>query len=163
EGKLLPGQIPLGRAIEKLKPLLEDPSVLKVGEDIKYDMCILRGLGVEIGPVDDTMLLSFVLDAGKHSHDRDHLAKLHLGQEIKKMSDVAGSGAKQLGFDSVPIDKARDYAAESADVAMQLWAQFRPRLAREHMVGLYETIERPLIPVLLGMEQAGIKIDALQL
>ena len=163
EGKLLPNQIPLDTAVAKLKPLLEDPSVLKVGQNIKYDMCVFRGLGVEIGPVDDTMLLSFVLDAGKHNHGMDDLAKLYLGQDTTKFSDVAGSGVKQVSFDKVPIDKARDYAAEDADVTMQLWAQFKPRLAREHMVAMYETIERPLIPVLLGMEQAGIKIDAQQL
>jgi DNA polymerase-1 len=162
-GELLPGQIPLKKAIAKLKPLLEDPAVLKVGQNIKYDMCVFRGLGVEVGPVDDTMLLSFVLDAGKHNHGMDDLAKLYLGQDTIKFSDVAGSGAKQVGFDRVPIDKARDYAAEDADVTMQLWAQFKPRLAREHMVGLYETVERPLIPVLLGMEQAGIKVDTPQL
>jgi DNA polymerase I len=159
-GKLLPGQLPLKTAIDKLKPLLEDPAVLKVGQNIKYDMCVLRRHGVEIGPVDDTMLLSFVLDAGKHNHGMDDLAKLYLGQETIKFSDVTGSGAKRVSFDKVPIDKARDYAAEDADVTMQLWARFKPRLATEHMVGLYETIERPLIPVLLGMETAGIKIDA---
>jgi DNA polymerase-1 len=159
-GELLPGQLPLKTAIAKLKPLLEDPSVLKVGQNIKYDMSIFRGLGVEIGPVDDTMLLSFVLDAGKHNHGMDDLAKLYLGQETIKFSDVAGSGVKQVSFDKVPIDKARDYAAEDADVTMQLWARFKPRLATEHMVAMYETVERPLIPVLLGMEQAGIKIDA---
>lgn len=163
EGKLLPGQLPLDGAIAKLKPLLEDPAVLKVGQNIKYDMCVLRGFGVEIGPVDDTMVLSFVLDAGKHNHGMDELAKLYLGQDTIKFSDVVGSGAKQISFDRVPIEKARDYAAEDADVTMQLWAQFKPRLAREHMAALYETIERPLIPVLLGMEQAGIKIDAKRL
>ena len=162
-GDLLPGQIPLKTAIAKLKPLLEDPSVLKVGQNIKYDMCVFRQLGIEVAPVDDTMLLSFVLDAGQHNHGMDELAKLHLGQDTIKFSDVTGSGAKQVGFDKVPIDKARDYAAEDADVTLQLWAQFKPRLAREHMVGVYETIERPLIPVLLGMEQAGIKVDAPQL
>jgi len=162
-GKLLPGQLPLKTAIAKLKPLLEDPAGQKVGQNIKYDMCVLRRHGVEIGPVDDTMLLSFVLDAGKHNHGMDDLAKLYLGQETIKFSDVTGSGAKQVGFDKVPIDKARDYAAEDADVTLQLWARFKPRLASEHMVGLYETIERPLIPVLLGMETAGIKIDAQKL
>ena len=155
-----PGQLPLKTVIAKLKPLLEDPAVLKVGQNMKYDMCVLRRHGVEIGPVDDTMLLSFVLDAGKHNHGMDDLAKLYLGQETIKFSDVVGSGAKRVSFDKVPIDKARDYAAEDADVTMQLWARFKPRLATEHMVGLYETIERPLIPVLLGMETAGIKIDA---
>jgi len=162
-GVLLPGQIPFKTAMARLKPLLEDPSVLKVGQNIKYDICVFRQHGVEVGPVDDTMLLSFVLDAGKHNHGMDDLAKLYLGQDTIKFSDVAGSGAKQVSFDKVPIDKARDYAAEDADVTMQLWAQFKPRLAREHMVGVYETIERPLIPVLLGMEQAGIKVDAPQL
>src|SRR5258708_33563704 len=112
EGKLLPGQIPLDNAIAKLKPLLEDPAVLKVGQNIKYDMCVLRGFGVEIGPVDDTMVLSFVLDAGKHNHGMDDLAKLYLGQDTIKFSDVVGSGAKQIGFDRVALDKARDYAAE---------------------------------------------------
>ncbi|WP_421996916.1 DNA polymerase I [Reyranella sp.] len=159
-GRLLPGQIPLETAIARLKPLLEDPSVLKVGQNIKYDMCVLRQHGVEIGPVDDTMLLSFVLDAGRHNHGMDELAERYLGQKTIKFSEVAGSGAKQVSFDRVPIDKARDYAAEDADVTMQLWAEFKPRLVHEHMVGVYETIERPLIPVLLGMEQAGIKIDA---
>ncbi|MBY0318321.1 MAG: DNA polymerase I [Reyranella sp.] len=162
-GSLLPGQIPLKQAIAKLKPLLEDPATLKVGQNIKYDMCVFRQHGIEVGPVDDTMLLSFVLDAGKHNHGMDDLAKLYLGHDTIKFSDVAGSGAKQVGFDKVPIDKARDYAAEDADVTMQLWAQFKPRLVHEHMVGVYETIERPLIPVLLGMEQAGIKVDAPQL
>ena len=122
-----------------------------------------RGTASRSAPVDDTMLLSFVLDAGKHNHGMDELAELYLDQETIKFSDVAGSGAKQVSFDKVPIDKARDYAAEDADVTLQLWAQFKPRLAREHMVGVYETIERPLIPVLLGMEQAGIKVDAPQL
>jgi DNA polymerase-1 len=162
-GELLPGQIPLKTAIAKLKPMLEDPSVLKVGQNIKYDMAVLHRHGVEIAPVDDTMLISFVLDAGKHNHGMDELAERYLGVKTIKFSDVAGSGAKQVSFDRVPIDKARDYAAEDADVTMQLWAQFKPRLAREHMVGVYETIERPLIPVLLGMEQAGIKVDAPQL
>jgi DNA polymerase-1 len=160
DGKLLPGQLPLKTVIDKLKPLLEDPAVLKVGQNIKYDMCVFRRHGVEVGPVDDTMLLSFVLDAGKHNHGMDELAERYLSQKTIKFSDVAGSGAKQVSFDKVPIDKARDYAAEDADVTLQLWARFKPRLATEHMVGLYETIERPLIPVLLGMETAGIKIDA---
>src|SRR5471030_2031287 len=160
DGKLLPDQIPLKTAIAKLKPMLEDPGVLKVGQNIKYDMGVFRRYGIEIGPVDDTMLLSFVLDAGKHNHGMDELAERYLGQTTIKFSDVAGSGAKQVSFDRVPIDKARDYAAEDADVTMQLLARFKPRIAAEHMVTMYETIERPLIPVLLSMEQAGIKIDA---
>jgi len=160
DGKLLPGQLPIKKAIAKLKPLLEDPAVLKIGQNIKYDMGVFRRYGIEIAPVDDTMLLSFVLDAGKHNHGMDELAERYLGQTTIKFSDVAGSGAKQVSFDRVPIDKARDYAAEDADVTLQLWTRFKPRIAAEHMVAMYETIERPLIPVLLGMEQAGIKVDA---
>ncbi len=162
-GKLLDGQIPLKTAIEKLKPLLEDPAVLKVGQNIKYDMAVFRRHGIEIGPVDDTMLISFVLDAGKNNHGMDELAELHLGQKTIKFSDVAGSGAKQLTFDKVPLDKARDYAAEDADVTMQLWARLKPRLVPERVTSMYETIERPLIPVLISMESAGIKVDALKL
>ena len=162
-GKLLDGQIALKKAIALLKPMLEDPSVLKVGQNIKYDMAVFQRYGVEIGPVDDTMLISFVLDAGKNNHGMDELAERHLGQKTIKFADVAGSGAKQVSFDKVPLDKARDYAAEDADVTMQLWAHLKPRLVPEHMTTMYETIERPLIPVLLGMETAGIKVDALKL
>jgi len=162
-GKLLEGQIPFKTAIEKLKPLLEDPAVLKVGQNIKYDMAVFRRHGVEIGPVDDTMLISFVLDAGKNNHGMDELAELHLGQKTIKFSDVAGSGSKQVTFDKVPLDKARDYAAEDADVTMQLWARLKPRLVPERVTSMYETIERPLIPVLISMECAGIKVDALKL
>ncbi|CAN5152472.1 DNA polymerase I [soil metagenome] len=160
DGKLLPDQLPLQIVIDRLKPLLEDPGVLKVGQNIKYDMCVLERHGITIAPVDDTMLLSFVLDAGKHGHGMDELAERYLGQKTIKFSDVAGSGAKQVSFDKVPIERAMEYAAEDADVTLQLWAQFKPRIAAERMVTMYETIERPLIPVLLSMEQAGIKVDA---
>jgi DNA polymerase-1 len=163
EGKLLPGQLPLKRALEKLKPLLEDTGVLKVGQDLKADIGLLRRHGIELGPVDDVMVLSFVLDGGKHSHATDELAERYLEQKTIKLSDVVGSGAKQTGFDRAAIERARDYAAEEADVILQLWARFKARLAAEHMVAMYETIERPLIPVLLDMETAGIKVDALQL
>ena len=159
-GKLLPDQLPLQTVIDRLKPLLEDPGVLKVGQNIKYDMCVFERHGITISPVDDTMLLSFVLDAGKHGHGMDELAERYLGQKTIKFSDVAGSGAKQVSFDRVPIERATEYAAEDADVTLQLWARFKPRIAAERMVTLYETIERPLIPVLLAMEQAGIKVDA---
>ena len=162
-GKLLDGQIALKKAIALLKPMLEDPAVLKVGQNIKYDMAVFRRYGVEIGPVDDTMLISFVLDAGRNNHGMDELAERHLGQTTIKFADVAGSGAKQVSFDKVPLDRARDYAAEDADVTMQLWAHLKPRLVPEHMTTMYETIERPLIPVLLDMETAGIKVDAVKL
>ena len=160
DGRLLPDQLPLQTVIDRLKPLLEDTGVLKVGQNIKYDMCVLERHGITIGPVDDTMLLSFVLDAGRHGHGMDELAERYLGQKTIKFSDVAGSGAKQVSFDKVPIERAAEYAAEDADVTLQLWARFKPRITAERMATLYETIERPLIPVLLAMEQAGIKVDA---
>ncbi|MBN9489539.1 MAG: DNA polymerase I [Alphaproteobacteria bacterium] len=159
-GTLLPDQLPLKTAIEKLKPLLEDPGVLKVGHDLKDDLDVFEQHGIRLAPVDDTMLLSFVLDGGKHSHSLDDLAERYLDVKTVKFSDVAGSGAKQVSFDKVPIERAREYAAGSADTVSQLWAQFKPRLAAEHMVSMYETIERPLMPVLLGMEQAGVKVDS---
>ncbi len=157
---LLPDQLALKTALAKLKPLLEDPAVLKVGQDLKSDMWVLERHGITIGPVDDTMLLSFVLDGGKHSHLVDYLSETYLGQKALAFSDVAGSGAKQVSFDRVPIERAMEYAAQHADLVLQLWAQFKQRLAAEHMVSMYETIERPLIPVLLGMEQSGIKVEA---
>jgi DNA polymerase I len=158
--KLLPDQLALKTALAKLKPLLEDPAVLKVGHDLKADLWVLERHDIKFGPVDDTMLLSFVLDGGKHSHALDDLAEKYLDQKPLKFSDVAGSGAKQVSFDRVPVERALEYAAQQADVTLRLWMQFKQRLASEHMVAMYERIERPLIPVLLGMEQAGVKVDA---
>ena len=160
---LLPGQLPVDDMLQALKPLLEDEGVLKIGQNIKYDYAVFLRHGVSIAPVDDTMLLSFVLDGGKHGHGMDELAELHLGVSTIKFADVAGSGVKQVSFDRVAIDKARDYAAEDADVTMQLWLTLKPRAADEHMSAMYERIERPLIPVLVDMERAGVKVDAAEL
>ncbi|MFQ6016642.1 MAG: DNA polymerase I [Kiloniellaceae bacterium] len=154
-----PEQIPLDRAIQALKPLLEEPGVLKVGQNIKYDRLVFARQGIEISPVDDTMLLSYVLDGGLHGHGMDELARLHLGVDTVKFKDVAGSGKSQVTFDKVPLDQARDYAAEDADVTLRLFEVLKPRLVRERLTTVYETIERPLIAVLAGMERAGIKVD----
>lgn len=153
-----PKQIPLKSALELLKPLLEDPGVLKAGQNIKYDELVLGRYGIEVSPVDDTMLLSYVLDGGLHGHGMDELARLHLGVETIKFKEVAGAGKSQVTFDQVSLDTARDYAAEDADVTLRLHAFFKPRLALERMATVYETLERPLIPVLLDMERAGIKV-----
>jgi DNA polymerase-1 len=134
--------------------------VLKVGQNIKYDSIILQRAGAPVHPVDDTMLLSFVLDAGSHGHGMDELSRLHLEHTPIAFKDVAGSGKTLIGFDRVPLDKARDYAAEDADVTLRLWQLLRPRLVHERMVTVYETIERPLVPVIAAMEQAGIRVDA---
>ena len=155
-----PRQIPLAGALEALKPLLEDPGVLKIGHNIKYDMEVLARYGIDVSPVDDTMLLSYVLEAGMHGHGLDELCKHHFDRTNIKFSDVAGSGKKAVGFAEVPLEAARDYAAEDADMTGRLHRLFKPRLVADRMVTVYETLERPLVAVLAGMERAGIKVDA---
>ncbi len=155
-----PKQIPLKRAIALLKPLLEDATVLKIGQNIKYDMQVLARHGVAIEPFDDTMLLSYVLEGGLHGHGMDELSELHLGHATIKFSDVTGTGKSQITFDRVPLAQAVAYAAEDADVTYRLHRVLKPRLAAEHLVTVYETLERPLVPVLAAMEREGIKVDA---
>jgi DNA polymerase-1 len=158
-----PAQIPLQQALDILKPLLTDPGVLKIGHNIKYDIVVLRRNGINVFPVDDTMLLSYVLEGGLHGHGMDELAERFLGHTTIKFKDVTGSGKSQLTFDQVPLDKALEYAAEDADVTLRLHQVLKPRLISEHMTTVYETLERHLIPVLATMEQTGIKVDVSQL
>ena len=158
-----PKQIPLDRALALMKPLLEDPSVLKIGHNIKYDMAVMAGLGIGVTPLDDSMLISYVLGGGAHNHGMDDLAKQHLGHDTIKFNDVAGSGKSQVTFDQVPLDKALSYAAEDADVTWRLHNFLKPRLVADRLTTIYETIERPLIPVIADMERAGVKIDAAEL
>ncbi len=159
EGDARPHQIPLDRAIALLKPVLEDPSVLKIGQNLKYDWQVLARHGVRVDPIDDTMLLSYVLDGGAHGHGMDELARLHLDHETIHYSDLCGTGKNQITFDRVPLDKARDYAAEDADITLRLHGMLKPRLVAEHMVTVYETIERPLAAIIGEMETTGIKVD----
>jgi DNA polymerase-1 len=159
DGRDAPKQVPLARAIELLKPMLEDPAVLKIGQNIKYDIEILAQHGIIIAPVDDTMLLSHVLEGGLHGHGMDELAELHLGYRTIKYKEVVGSGKSQITFAQVPLDKALDYAAEDADVTFRLWQLLKPRLPHEKLTTIYQTIERPLIHVLTGMERTGILAD----
>ncbi len=154
-----PDQIPLETAIAILKPMLEDPAVLKVGQNLKYDMVVLARHGIALAPIDDTMLLSYVLEGGLHGHGMDELSRLHLEHETIKFKDVAGTGKAQVTFDRVSLDKALDYAAEDADITLRLHEILKPRLVLEHMATVYETLERPLVPVLAAMERAGIKVD----
>jgi len=158
-----PAQIPLQQALDILEPLLTDPGVLKIGHNIKYDIVVLRRYGINVFTVDDTMLLSYVLEGGLHGHGMDELAERFLGHTTIKFKDVTGSGKSQITFDQVPLDKALEYAAEDADVTLQLHQVLKPRLISEHMTTVYETLERPLIPVLATMEQTGIKVDVSQL
>jgi DNA polymerase-1 len=161
----MPEQIPLADALAVLKPLLEDPAVMKVGQNLKYDMLLLarEPYGIAVTPIDDTMLMSFVLDAGTHGHGMDDLAQLHLGHTTIPIKSLIGSGKSQITFDMVPVDDARDYAAEDADITLRLDHVLKPRLVAEHMVSVYETMERPLAPVLVAMEGRGILVDRAEL
>ncbi len=154
-----PKQIARDEAIQRLKPLLEDPGVLKIGQNIKYDMQVFGRYGIAVAPIDCTLLLSFVLEAGLHGHGLDELAKLHFDHDMIKYKDVAGSGKNHTGFAAVPLDRARDYAAEDADYTLRLHCLLKPRLVAEHRVAFYETVERPLPAVVAAMERAGITVD----
>jgi len=145
--------------LSRLKDLLEDDSVLKIGQNLKYDYTIFLQRGIRLRPVDDTMLMSYVLDAGSHGHGMDELSELHFSHKPIAFSDVAGKGKDKITFDQVPIAEATRYSAEDADVTLRLWMLLKPRLTAEHKRTVYETLERPLLPVLADMEREGITID----
>ena len=153
------GQIPLEDALAALKPLLADPSVLKIGQNLKYDAKILKRYGLDITSIEDTMLLSYTLHGGLHGHGMDALSDRYLNHQPIPIKGLIGSGKSQITFDRVPIDKATPYAAEDADITLRLWQIFRPRLHTARVTTVYETLERPLIPVLARMEMTGIKVD----
>lgn len=152
-------QIPFDEAIAALKPILEDPSVLKIGQNIKYDWQMLKKHGIDMSPCDDTMLISYTVDGTSHSNSMDGMADLFFGHQPIKYADVAGKGKNQVTFDKVDLDKALDYAAEDADITHRLHHLLKPRVATEKMARVYEDIERPLIPVIGQMELNGIKVD----
>ncbi len=162
-GGKAPDQLDRRVALDQLKPLLEDESVLKIGQNLKYDALVLAQHDIQITPIDDTMLLSYALDGGRGGHGMDDLSLRHLGHACIPFSKVIESapGAKksERTFAGVPIDKATEYAAEDADVTLRLWHVLKPRLAAERMTTVYETLERPLLPVIVDMERAGIKVD----
>ncbi|WP_319412002.1 DNA polymerase I [uncultured Cohaesibacter sp.] len=158
-GGLVEGQIPLTEAVKALKGMLEDPSILKIGQNLKYDTLLLSRYDIEIAPFDDTLLLSYVLDAGKHGHGMDELSELWLGHKPIAFKEVAGSGKSQITFDKVEIEKATPYAAEDADVTLRLWMILKPRLAADGMTTVYERLERPLLPILRRMEARGVSVD----
>lgn len=153
------GQIPMKEALAALKDLLEDPSVLKVAQNLKYDYLVMKRHGITLQSFDDTMLMSYVLDAGKGNHGMDGLSEKWLGHTPIPYKDVAGSGKSSVTFDLVDIDRATAYAAEDADVTLRLWLVLKPRLAAEGLTRIYERLERPLVPVLAHMEERGITVD----
>ena len=156
-------QIPIDSALDLLRPLFADPSVLKIGHNLKYDMVVLRRHDVVVSPLDDTMLMSYVLDGGSHGHGMDELAALHLDHRTIAFKDVTGTGKSQVTFDLVPLDRALAYAAEDADVTLRLHRYLKPRLLAERMMTPYETLERPLAPVLADVETEGIRVDRAKL
>ncbi|BCJ92349.1 DNA polymerase I [Terrihabitans soli] len=158
-GGLAPDQLKLDLVLKKLKPLLEDPGVLKIAQNGKYDALVLSRLGVDVKPIDDTMLLSYALDSGRGGHGMDELAQKWLSHTCIAYNDVTGTGKGRISFAEVEIDKASDYSAEDADITFRLWRVFKARIVAEGMIGVYETLERPLLPVLMRMEERGISID----
>ncbi|MGE4611988.1 MAG: DNA polymerase I [Paracoccaceae bacterium] len=156
---LADGQMDKALALKMLKPMLEDPSILKIGQNMKYDTKIFRRNEVDIAPIDDTMLLSYVLNGGLHRHGMDALSERYLNHAPIPIKTLLGAGKSAITFDRVPIDDAAPYAAEDADVTLRLWKLLKPRLATDGMTTVYETMERPLIPVLAKMEMHGIKVD----
>jgi DNA polymerase-1 len=152
-------QVVKAEALARLKPLLENPAVLKVVQNGKYDLAVMAQRGIRVAPIDDTMLISYVLEGGLHGHGMDELARLHLGHEPIPFKQVAGTGKAQKSFKHVELKPATCYAAEDADVTLRLWRILKPRLAEAKLTTVYETLERPLPAVLADMERAGIRVD----
>jgi DNA polymerase I len=156
----VPKQLSYTEVFAQLKDILEDPAILKIGQNIKFDLQVFAQHGVTVAPFDDTMLLSYALDNGLHGHGMDELSEKFLAHKTILFSEVCGTGKNQITFDQVPLDKATAYAAEDADVTYRLWQYFKPRLLPERRVSLYETIERPFVPVIAQMERDGVLVDA---
>jgi len=154
-----PHQLPLDEVIAVLKPLLEDESVLKIGQNLKYDMLVLKRYGIEISPIDDTMLISYALEAGSRGHGLDEMAERLLDRKMISFKEVAGTGKAQITFDKVPIAQATHYAAEDADIALRLHALLKPQLVPSRAVTVYETLERRMPEVLVRMEYHGVEVD----
>ncbi|WP_206054272.1 DNA polymerase I [Sulfitobacter indolifex] len=156
---LAPGQMPIEEALQLLTPMLEDPAILKIGQNMKYDGKIFAQLGITVAPIDDTMLMSYAMHAGLHGHGMDTLSERYLGHTPLPIKPLLGSGKSAVTFDKVPMEDAVPYAAEDADVTLRLWQLFKPQLHRAEVTKVYETLERPLVPVLAQMERAGILVD----
>ncbi|MEM9838406.1 MAG: DNA polymerase I [Pseudomonadota bacterium] len=156
-------QLDTNEVLSALEPVFTNPSVMKVGQNLKYDLVVLSRYGARLDPVDDTMLMSYVLECGAGGHGMDDLAERHLSHTCIPFTEIAGKGKNQKTFDQIPIDEATKYAAEDADVTLRLAQTLKPRLIEDSMLTVYERIERPLIPVIAKMEQEGIKVDQAEL
>ncbi|WP_296416785.1 DNA polymerase I [Pseudooctadecabacter sp.] len=156
---LAEGQMDFEEALAILKPMLEDDSILKIGQNMKYDAKIFARIGVDVAPIDDTMLMSYAMNAGLHNHGMDGLSERYLGHKPIEIKSLLGTGKSAKTFDRVPVEDAVRYAAEDADITLRLWQMFKPQLHRKQVTTVYETLERPLVPVLARMEMSGIKVD----
>jgi DNA polymerase I len=156
---LAEGQMDAGQVLDMLRPVLEDDAVLKIGQNMKYDAKIFARNGVKIAPIDDTMLMSYAMNAGLHHHGMDTLSQRYLDHTPIPIKPLLGAGKSAITFDRVPVDQAVKYAAEDADITLRLWQLFKPQLHRKQVTTVYETLERPLVPVLARMEMDGIKVD----
>jgi len=155
-----PSQLSEALVLQKLKPILEDSSVLKIGHNFKYDWVMFHKAGIDVGPVDDTMVISFDLDAGRSfGHGLEELAKLHFDHECIPFKQLCGTGQKQITFDKVALGPATEYAGEDADICLRLWLRLQPRLAQENVARVYERVDKPLVGVIGRMERRGIKVD----
>ena len=146
--------------LKKLKPLLEDSSIKKIGQNIKFDFIVLFKNGINLSSMEDTMLMSYVLDAGKNRHNMDTLSEIHLNHKTISFKELVGSGKKEINFSDVDVEKAKDYAAEDADITFRLYKKFSKSLKEEKMINIYEIFEKPMIKILAHMEIKGIKIDS---
>ncbi len=156
---LAEGQMGLEDCLDLLRPVLQDDAILKIGQNLKYDAKVLDRYGIDVAPIDDTMLMSYALHSGLHGHGMDALSERYLGHNPIEIKSLIGTGKAQKTFDRVPIDAAVTYAAEDADITLRLWQTFRPQLHRNRVTTVYETLERPLVPVLAQMERHGIRVD----
>ena len=145
--------------LKKLKPLLEDPSIKKIGQNIKFDFIVFFKHGINMTSMEDTMLMSYVLDAGKNRHNMDTLSEIHLNHKTIPFKDLVGTGKKEINFSEVDVEKAKDYAAEDADITFRLYKKFQKSLKDEKMINIYEIFEKPLLKILAFMEIEGVKID----
>ncbi|MEM8776616.1 MAG: DNA polymerase I, partial [Pseudomonadota bacterium] len=150
---------PLDDVLAAMKPVLENSAILKIGQNMKYDAKVLARYGIAISPIDDTMLMSYALFSGLHNHGMDGLSERYLGHTPIPIKDLLGSGKSMITFDRVPIDEAVKYAAEDADITLRLWHTLKPQMPTNRVTTVYETLERPLVPVLGQMERHGIKVD----
>ena len=163
DGGAKPDQIEEGEALGRLKAILENDAILKVGQNFKYDLAVFQRYGVRVAPYDDTMLISYVQAAGLHNHGMDELAERHLGHKCIAFKEVCGTGKSQKRFSEIDLKTATEYAAEDADITLRLWELLKPGVAGKGLATVYETLERPLPQVLTDMELAGVKVDVAQL